>query len=175
MKKRIRTWHLKVKITNLSTRPSLKTRSLVHRATLRRSKTWTTKTKTQAKGTLKTCPSLCEKQDDEEVNLQENAEVEVLRESARGMVVSANIQSLLVRHPLISCKMFRACDKIWTTQTEQRQQNFRVKTDFLEVIPIRPPKPPRILKMAQDVCKERDVWHYIQKGKDSNAPISISD
>jgi len=97
--------------------------------------------------------------------VQNNAEVEDLRESERGWCLVRT----LVGRLLISCKMFRACDKIWTIQ---RRQNFRVKTDFLEVVPIGQPKPPRVLKMAQDVCIGRSFWHSIQKGKDSKAPIT---
>ncbi|KAJ7333882.1 hypothetical protein OS493_015975 [Desmophyllum pertusum] len=32
-------------------------------------------------------------------------------------------------------------------------------------MPIRPPKSPRILKMAKDMCIEKKFWCYIQKGK----------
>jgi len=106
-----------------------------------------------------------EKQDDEEVNLQENAEVEVLKESEGGWwLVRTSSHS-------IGWAPSNFLEKIQSLRQNMDNANgteLPGDGDFLEVIPIRPPKSPRVLKMAQDMCIERDFWHYIQKGKDSD-------
>lgn len=102
-----------------------------------------------------------EKEDEEEVDLRENAEVEVIRESNGGW--------WLVRTPShsIGWAPSNYLEKSAVDTTDGEGTRLSDKTEILEVIPIRPPKSARVRKMARDMCIEREFWHYIQKGKDT--------
>lgn len=104
-----------------------------------------------------------EKQDEEEVNLRENAEVEVLREDDGGWWLVRTSSHSVGWAPSNFLEKVHSLRK-----TADSVRELPDETDFLEVIPIRPPKSPRVRKMARDMCVEKDFWHYIQKGKDSD-------
>lgn len=104
-----------------------------------------------------------EKEEDEEVNLQENAEVELLEESEGGWwLVRTSSHS-------VGWAPSNFLEKVQSLKGRFGESSGKDLLDknFLEVIPIRPPKSPRVLKMAEDMCVEKKFWYYIQRSKDT--------
>lgn len=102
------------------------------------------------------------KEEEQEVNLRENAEVEVLEESEGGWwLVRTSSHS-------VGWAPSNFLEKVQSLKgrVEDGSGKDLLDENYIEVIPIRPPKSPRVLKMAQDMCLEKKFWHYIQKGKD---------
>ena len=104
-----------------------------------------------------------EKEEDKEVNLRENAEVELLEESEGGWwLVRTSSHS-------VGWAPSNFLEKVQSLKGGFGESGGKDLQDknFLEVIPIRPPKSPRVLKMAEDMCVEKKFWYYIQKSKDT--------
>ena len=103
------------------------------------------------------------KEEDKEVNLRENAEVELLEESEGGWwLVRTSSHS-------VGWAPSNFLEKVQSLKGGFEQSGGKDLQDktFLEVIPIRPPKSPKVLKMAEDMCLEKEFWYYIQKSKDT--------
>ena len=103
------------------------------------------------------------KEEDKEVNLRENAEVELLEESEGGWwLVRTSSHS-------VGWAPSNFLEKVQSLKGGFEQSGGKPLQDktFLEVIPIRPPKSPKVLKMAEDMCLEKKFWYYIQKSKDT--------
>lgn len=100
------------------------------------------------------------KEEEQEVNLRENAEVEVLEESEGGWwLVRTSSHS-------VGWAPSNFLEKVQSLKGSVMDCSGKdLPEDYIEVIPIRPPKSPRVLKMAQDMCIENKFWYYIQKGK----------
>ena len=104
-----------------------------------------------------------EKEGEQEVNLQENAEVELLEESEGGWwLVRTSSHSVGWAPSNFLEKVQSLKTGRVETVTESHVEN------VIEVIPIRPPKSPKVLKMAQDICVEERFWKYLQKGKEQD-------
>lgn len=104
-----------------------------------------------------------EKEEDEEVNLRENAEVELLEESEGGWwLVRTSSHS-------VGWAPSNFLEKVQSLKGGFGESSGKDLLDknFLEVIPIRPPKSPRVLKMAEDMGVEKKFWYYIQRSKDT--------
>lgn len=103
-----------------------------------------------------------EKEEDKEVNLRENAEVELLEESEGGWWLVRTSSHSVGWAPSNFLEKVQSLKGGFghSSGIDLKDEN------FLEVIPIRPPKSPRVLKMAKDVCLENRFWYYIQKSKD---------
>ncbi|KAL9981074.1 hypothetical protein ACROYT_G009733 [Oculina patagonica] len=111
------------------------------------------------------------KEEEQEVNLRENAEVEVLEESEGGWwLVRTSSHS-------VGWAPSNFLEKVQSIKGSVRDGSGKdLPEDYIEVIPIRPPKSPRVLKMAQDMCIEKKFWYYIQKGKDvDTCPLDEKD
>ena len=109
-----------------------------------------------------------EKEDDEEVNLRENAEVEVLKESDGGWWLVRTSSHSVGWAPSNFLEKVQSLRRRSTDDTKGTEFPEHDEMDILEVIPVRPPKSPRILKMARDMCIEKEFWQYIQKGEDKD-------
>lgn len=111
------------------------------------------------------------KEEDKEVNLRENAEVEVLEESEGGWwLVRTSSHSVGWAPSNFLEKVQSLKGGVDSSGKDLQDEN------FLEVIPIRPPKSPRVLKMAQDMSLEKNFWYYIQKSKDMDTcPLDEKD
>lgn len=103
-----------------------------------------------------------EKEEDKEVNLRENAEVEVLEESEGGWWLVRTSSHSVGWAPSNFLEKVRSLKGGFGDSSGKDLQD----ETFLDVIPIRPPKSPKVLKMAQDMSIEKKFWYYIQKGKD---------
>ena len=107
-----------------------------------------------------------DKESDEEVNLCENAEVEVLKESDGGWWLVRTSSHSVGWAPSNFLEKVQSLRRRSTDDTKGTELSEHDETDILEIIPVRPPKSPRILKMARDMSIEKEFWHYIQKGED---------
>ena len=103
-----------------------------------------------------------EKEEDKEVNLRENAEVELLEESEGGWWLVRTSSHSVGWAPSNFLEKVQSLKGRFGHSSGKDLQD----ENFLEVIPIRPPKSPRVLKMAEDMCLENKFWYYIQKSKD---------
>ena len=104
-----------------------------------------------------------EKEEEQEVNLRENAEVEVLEESEGGWWLVRTSSHSVGWAPSNFLEKVRSLSR---GSVEDGKAMDVTDENFIEVIPIRPPKSPRVLKMAHDMCIEKNFWCFIQKGKD---------
>ena len=113
-----------------------------------------------------------EKEEDKEVNLRENTEVELLEESEGGWwLVRTSSHS-------VGWAPSNFLEKVQSLKGGFEHSSGKGLKDenFLEVIPIRPPKSPRVLKMAEDMSLENKFWYYIQKSKDMDTcPLDEKD
>ena len=104
------------------------------------------------------------KQDEEEVNLQENAEVEVIREDDGGWWLVRTSSHSVGWAP---SNFLEKVQSLRRDEDNPSGNELPGEADYTDVIPTRPPKSPRIQKMARDMCIEMNFWHYIQKDKDT--------
>ena len=109
-----------------------------------------------------------EKEDDDEVNLREDAEVEVLKESDGGWWLVRTSSHSVGWAPSNFLEKVQSLRRRSNDDTKGTELPEHDEMDILEVIPVRPPKSPRILKMARDMCIEKGFWQYIQKGEDKD-------
>lgn len=107
-----------------------------------------------------------EKEEEQEVNLRENAEVEVLEESEGGWWLVRTSSHSVGWAP---SNFLEKVQSLRRGSVEDGKAKDATDENFIEVIPIRPPKSPRVLKMAQDMCIEKNFWCFIQKGKDTDS------
>ena len=103
-----------------------------------------------------------EKEEDKEVNLRENAEVELLEESEGGWWLVRTSSHSVGWAPSNFLEKVQSLKGGFGDNSGKDLQD----ENFLDVIPIRPPKSPKVLKMAKDMCLEKKFWYYIEKSKD---------
>ncbi|PFX17297.1 SH3 and PX domain-containing protein 2A-like isoform X2 [Stylophora pistillata] len=114
---------------------------------------------------------LYEKEGEQEVNLRENAEVELLEESEGGWWLVRTSSHSVGWAPSNFLEKVRSLKTGGVEAvTESPDEN------IIEVTPIRPPKSPKILKMAEEISVEKRFWKYLQKGKEEGTcPIDEED
>lgn len=103
------------------------------------------------------------KEGEQEVNLREDAEVEVLEESDGGWWLVRTSSHSVGWAPSNFLEKVQSLKGSVEASSEMELPD----ENIIEVIPIRPPKSPKVLKMAQDMSVEKKFWYYIQKGKDT--------
>jgi len=112
------------------------------------------------------------KEEDKEVNLRENVEVELLEESEGGWWLVRTSSHSVGWAPSNFLEKAQSLKGGFGHSSGKDLQY----ENILEVIPIRPPKSPRVLKMAEDMCLENKFWCYIQKSKDMDtSPLDEKD
>ena len=99
-----------------------------------------------------------EKQDEEEVNLRESAEVEVIREDDGGWWLVRTSSHSVGWAPSNFLKKVQSLRRGVDNSSGNELPG---KADYIDVIPTRPPKSPGTQKMARDTCIEINFWHYI--------------
>ncbi|KAM7440261.1 osteoclast fusion [Porites harrisoni] len=103
------------------------------------------------------------KQDEEEVNLRENAEVEVLEEDSGGWWLVRTSSHSVGWAPSNFLEKVQSLSRV---EDNSDEDELPVENDYHDNLPTRPPKSPRVQKMARDMCIEKNFWNYIRKGKD---------
>ena len=110
------------------------------------------------------------KQDEEEVNLRENAEVEVLEEDSGGWWLVRTSSHSVGWAPSNFLEKVQSLSRV---EDNSDEDELPVENDYHDNLPTRPPKSPRVQKMARDMCIEKNFWNYIRKGKDmETCPIN---
>ena len=99
-----------------------------------------------------------EKQDEEEVNLRENAEVEVIREDDGGWWLVRTSSHSVGWAP---SNFLKKVQSLRRGVDDSSGNELPGKADYIDVIPTRPPKSPGIQKVVRDMCMEVNFWHYI--------------
>lgn len=110
------------------------------------------------------------KQDEEEVNLRENAEVEVLEEDSGGWWLVRTSSHSVGWAPSNFLEKVQSLSRV---EDNSDEDELPVENNYHDNLPTRPPKSPRVQKMARDMCIEKNFWNYIRKGKDmETCPIN---
>lgn len=110
------------------------------------------------------------KQDEEEVNLRENAEVEVLEEDSGGWWLVRTSSHSVGWAPSNFLEKVQSLSRV---EDNSNEDELPVENNYHDNLPTRPPKSPRVQKMARDMCIEKNFWNYMRKDKDAETcPIN---